>query len=157
MCPAAQDLITTATQIFSEGVQGKDEPTAEIPTCEWHLWSRYGLKCFTATLSLLCQLFDTVAAEFLRPRVDPNVYRCYSKLSDMVGTWLFPLHLKGRRHNKDVELIWGAINCCKSLLWLRKSSCCRQARITVLQTLSPAHRDALCHFEKLRRAVTKVC
>lgn len=56
--------------------------------------------------------------------------------------WLFPPHLRWRRSNKHVELLWAACCACRSVLWLASNSRCKWVRKAGM-LLAPAHRHAI--------------
>ena len=56
--------------------------------------------------------------------------------------WLFPPHLRWRRLNKHVELLWAACCACRSVLWLASNSRCKWVRKAGM-LLAPAHRHAI--------------
>ena len=112
----------------------------------------YGLRCYASTTVLLGGFFDMVAVALMGERIPHRLYTGYLSLLQLVDEWLFPPTHRWRRHNTDIELLWGALHCCRSMLWLRKAGCCSQAR-AALQVLAPHHRDAL-HL-KIRVTVTK--
>lgn len=143
-----RELIAYISSSFTGTIQHLNEKERGEGIPAYQLCPQPGLDCFPETLALLQHMFAVVSEQLLLPRISRSVYICFCLLSGEVGNWLFPAHLKGRRHNKDVEAVWGAVNCCKSILWLRKTQCCRQAR-AVLQVLLPHHRDAVCNRDSL--------
>lgn len=146
-----KELVTKIFDKLTEYGFGVELGQALDAQSKWQKQHRHGLHCFAFTFVLLQHFFDLTEQQLLFSRISSDAYSCFIALLQLADSWIFPTSHKGRRHNCDIELLWAALNCCKSLLWLRKASCCRQAR-AVLQILQPCHRDALCNPDLVRNA-----
>lgn len=71
-----------------------------------------------------------------------HVWRMLRECFVACTAWLFPAHMKWKRSNKHVELVWAASCVCRSILWLSANRHSRWAK-KAGSLLEPRHREAI--------------
>ena len=87
-------------------------------------------------------LFDATSHALCLRRPPSAVWHVLSICFSICTDWLFPPHMKWKRSNQHVELLWAACCVCRSLVWLSCNRHCRWGRKAGM-LLEPAHRQAL--------------